>query len=67
MSVFTIEAIDIKPGMVYRLFESHDWATIKSLSYSFKRGAINGVKIEDVEGGGCSVGAYMDIQIKEVK
>lgn len=61
----TIEAIDLKVGMVYRLFPSRDWATIKSLTYDFKRGAISGVNIKDVEGGGCGIGAYQTVQIKE--
>ena len=67
MSVTTVEAIDLKPGMVYRLFESHDWATIKNVSYTFRRGNVHGVNIRTVERGNRHYwfGAHEKITIKE--
>ena len=61
----TIEAIDLRAGMVYRRFASHDWATIKDISYNFREGSISGVNIADVEGGGCSIGAFSTVHVKE--
>lgn len=67
MSNTTVEAIDLQVGMVYRRFTNDDWATIKAISYNFKRGAISGINIKDAEGGGCSIGAHGRITIKEVE
>lgn len=58
-------AIDLKVGMIYRRFASHDWATIKDISYNFRKGSISGVNIIDVDGGGCSIGAYATVQTEE--
>ena len=68
MSATTVEAIDLKPGMIYRLFTSHDWATIKHVSYTFRRGTIHGVDIRNVEGRtrGCWLGAHERVTVKEV-
>ena len=63
----TIEAIDLKAGTVYRLFPSGDWATVKHVSFTFKRGAVHGVNIRNVEGRnhGCWLGAYEKVEVKE--
>lgn len=61
----TREAIDLTVGMIYRRWPSHDWSTIESISYDFTRGAISGVNIKDAEGGGCGIGAYAKVEIKE--
>ena len=61
----TAEAIDLRAGMIYRRFASNDWATIKAISYTFRKGSISGVIIQDVEGGGCRIGASSQVQIKE--
>jgi predicted sugar kinase len=61
-----IEAIDLTVGMAYREFPSHDWFTVKDISYSFKRGEISGVDITHVEGGGLSTGAYTPLYVKQV-
>ena len=66
MSNTTIEAIDLKAGMVYRLFASNDWATVKQVSFDFRRGAIHGVNIRNVEGRnhGCWLGAHEKVEVK---
>ena len=64
MSAGTIEAIDLKVGMTYRRFASHDWATVAALDFRMKRGAISGVTITDSDGGACSVGAYATVQVE---
>lgn len=61
-----IEAIDLRPGMIYREFPSHDWSTVKDISYSFKRGVISGVNITDVQGGGLLTGAHTPLYVKQV-
>lgn len=62
-----LEAIDLKVGMIYRRFASHEWATIKAISYNFHKGSISGVNITDLEGGGWSgIGAFSPVQVKEV-
>lgn len=61
----TIKAIDLRSGMVYRRLPSHDWATANSISYTYKHGVISGVKVEDVGGGGMTIGSGADIFIKE--
>lgn len=61
-----IEAIDLTVGMAYRRFPSHDWSTVKDISYSFKRGIISGLDIAAVEGGGGSFGAHQPVYVKEV-
>lgn len=61
----TIKAIDLKVGMTYRRLPSHDWATADSISYTYKRGVISGVKVEDVGGGGMTIGSGACIYVKE--
>lgn len=65
MAETLLEAIDIEPGMVYRRLPAHDWATVKAIKYSHGRDGITGVTIEDQEGGGCSVGPYYPLLVKE--
>lgn len=62
-----IEAIDLRPGMVYREFPSENWSTVKDISHSFKRGVISSVNITDVRGGGLSTGAYTPLYVKQVE